>query len=80
MDTLLTVLTVIDRLGARSREFGTCEVQEAAGLSYSQAYGWLHAMRDRGFVTGRLDTKRRAVGDWRWRRRLRLVVQDGEQA
>lgn len=73
METLLLVFDAVDALGARGREFGTTDVQKMAGISFSQAYGWLHALRDHGFVEGRLDKSVRTLGDWRWKRKFKLV-------
>jgi len=67
------VFDAVESLGAKSREFGTTDVQKVTGLSYSQTYGWLHALRDHGLVDGRLDKSVRTLGDWRWKRKFKLV-------
>jgi hypothetical protein len=73
MDTLVSVLEAVDQLGARGREFGTTELRQKTGLAPSQAYTWLHVLRAHNFVSARLVASRRPSGDWRWKRKIKLV-------
>ena len=73
MNTLLKVIKAVDKLGSRGREFGTVQLQEATGISFSQAYSWLQVLRAHGFVTAELVVMTRPGGDWRWKRKFKIV-------
>ena len=73
MNTMLKVLRAVDKLGSRGRAFGTTQLQEAVGISYSQAYSWLQVFRAHKFVTAELVASNRPIGDWRWKRCYKIV-------
>ena len=73
MNTLLTVLKAVNKLGSRDRTFGTTRLQEEAEISFSQAYSWLQVLRAHGFVTAELVAGNRPSGDWRWTRKFKIV-------
>ena len=79
MNTLVSVLAAVNKVGAKGREFSTSELREAAGVSRSAAYGWLHVLRTHGFVTARLVASDRPSGDWRWKRRFRILKTVGSK-
>jgi len=66
MNTLVSMLLTVDKLGERGREFSTTEAQKEADISFSQAYTWLQVLRAHKFVAARLVTSNRPSGDWRW--------------
>ncbi len=73
MNTMLKVLRAVDKLGSRGRTFGTVQLQEEIGISYSQAYSWLQMFRAHRFVTAELVVMTRPGGDWRWKRCYKIV-------
>jgi DNA-binding transcriptional ArsR family regulator len=73
MTTLVLILATVNKVGAKGREFSTSELREAADVTRSQAYTWLQVLRTHGFVTARLVKSGRSSGDWRWKRRFRIL-------
>lgn len=73
MNTLVSVLTAVDKLGVRGRSFGTSDVRDVAGISSSQAYTWLQVLRAHDFVTAQFILSDRPTGVWKWKRCFRIV-------
>lgn len=73
MSTLVSILKAVDALGAKGKEFGTSDLRDHAKISAGQAYMWLQVFRAHDFVSGRLVTTGRPSGDWRWKRKFRIV-------
>lgn len=73
INTLITVFKAVDKLGVNGKEFGTTELSKKAGISTTQAYTWLQALRAHGLVGSRLVRRGRPSGDWRWKRRYRII-------
>ena len=73
MNTMVKMLLAADKLSARGQEFSTSDAQKTAGISYSQAYAWLQVLRTHKFVSARIVKSNRPSGDWRWKRRFRIV-------
>ncbi len=73
MNSLVQVLATVNKVGAKGHEFSTSELREASGVSRSAAYTWLHVLRAHGFVSARIVKSDRPSGDWRWKRRFRIL-------